>query len=169
MHSGPVQPYDQRCQGSPKRFQSPLDAREQIDLFQGHEENDAHECLLTLLDRLHEELKRANSTLVLAASLFSPSHAQLKSAIAKIWKELHGDFGSPVSDLFSGISRTNVTCSACDHKTVTLTPVFSLDLQMPQQTTLEVIVRVVPFEGPSTQVRVIAPIAEAVETLLKQV
>jgi len=142
---------------------------EQIDLFQGHEENDAHECLLTLLDRLHEELKRANSTLVLAASLFSPSHAQLKSAIAKIWKELHGDFGSPVSDLFSGISRTNVTCSACDHKTVTLTPAFSLDLQMPQQTTLEVIVRVVPLEGPSTQVGVIAPIAETVETLLKQV
>ena len=141
---------------------------QQIDLFQGHDENDAHECLLTLLDRLHEELKRANSTLVLATNLSSPSHAQLKTEIGKIWKELHGDFGSPVSDLFAGIARTNVTCSSCEHRTVTLTPAFSLDLQMPQQTTLEVLVRVFPLEGPSVQVGIIAPVTETVETLLKQ-
>ena len=95
-----------------------------VPRYRGYQQQDAHEFLRYMLDRLHSELL---SILPLVTS----KRIQLKQE-----KRPHIAFGKStiVTGIFGGILQNEVTCLACSNKSIKHDPFLDLSLDLPDDT-----------------------------------
>ncbi|KAL1122933.1 hypothetical protein AAG570_003258 [Ranatra chinensis] len=93
------------------------------DIFKGTSHQDSNEFLIILLEYLHEDLNVHNS-------LTSLSGAE-ESTGEKAWGEFRRKNSSVIQRLFYGQQKSTVTCSTCQHSSVTFEPFFNLFVPIP--------------------------------------
>ena len=92
--------------------------------FSGYNQHDAQEFMRFLLNELHEEINRAD-----VKDRKSPGdNESLQEACDRYltWED------SKISELFSGILRSEVCCSVCEHRSVVFIPFMDLALPIPK-------------------------------------
>ncbi|CAN7984218.1 unnamed protein product [Ixodes hexagonus] len=104
-----------------------------FNVYAGYEQQDAHEFLLNLTDKLHEDLNRANHRRGQPGSLPPVDEASLplNTRINRFWM-MHMERNlSVISDLFEGLLASTLTCLSC-HKSSSSFEAFScLSLPIP--------------------------------------
>jgi ubiquitin carboxyl-terminal hydrolase 3 len=96
-----------------------------VPRYRGYQQQDAHEFLRYMLDRLHSEL------LSILPLVSSSKRIQLKQD-----KRPHIAFGKStiVTGIFGGILQNEVTCLACSNKSIKHDPFLDLSLDVPDDT-----------------------------------
>ena len=69
-------------------------------------QEDAHELLLVLLDRLHSESKSMNSVPM-------DFKNQKTVSVQKLWESYLAKHGSITSRVFEGLQRVSICCTGC--------------------------------------------------------
>ncbi|KAM7314269.1 ubiquitin carboxyl-terminal hydrolase 8 [Ixodes scapularis] len=116
---------------APKSFKSLMGRL--FNVYAGYEQQDAHEFLLNLIDKLHEDLNKANQRRVPPASLPPADEASLSlsARINRFWNQHTDRHLSVISDLFEGLLASTLTCLSC-HKSSSSFEAFScLSLPIP--------------------------------------
>lgn len=114
--------------------------------YQGHDQHDAQEFLLWLLNTCHEELSISNSSYksikngIVSMLKGTPSHHHYKNVSQdkneeKAAKEFlarcqTNDSSSIISDLFQGQLRSTIECPTCGHRSKTFDPYTSISLSV---------------------------------------
>ena len=96
------------------------EVRAKTDIFSDNRQHDAHEFLRFLLNELHEEINRASEE-----GRKSPADNEtLEEACARYltWED------SRISQLFSGMLRSEVCCSVCNNQSTAYIPFMDLSL-----------------------------------------
>ena len=101
-------------------------------MFQGNDQQDAHEFLRMLLDSLHEDLNRqegikTSKTITLA----NPAIDLERQSSQDHWQKIQGNIGSVISDLCGGQSRNRINCKQCDSQVVIFEMFMDLSLPIP--------------------------------------
>ena len=111
---------------------SPYSLKRQVGIaapiFSDNNQHDAHEFLRFLLNELHEEINRASEE-----GRKSPDDNEtLKEACARhlSWED------SRISQLFSGMLRSDVCCSVCNNQSTAYIPFMDLSLPIPERNEL---------------------------------
>ena len=94
-------------------------------IFSDNRQHDAHEFMRFLLNELHEEINRASEK-----GRNSPAdNKTLEKACARYltWED------SRISQLFSGMLRSDVCCSVCRHTSTAYVPFLDLSLPIPER------------------------------------
>ena len=97
-------------------------------LFSDYNQHDAHEFMRFLLNELHEEINRASEE-----GRKSPADNEtLEEACARYltWED------SRISQLFSGMLRSDVCCSVCSNQSTAYIPFMDLSLPIPERNEL---------------------------------
>ena len=92
--------------------------------FYGYNQHDAQEFMRFLLNELHEEINKAN-----VKGRLSPGDDEtLQEACERYltWEN------SKISELFSGMLRSEVCCSVCRHRSIVYDPFMDLALPIPK-------------------------------------
>ena len=110
----------------------PNDLKKQINSispkFPKYRQHDAHEFMRFLLNELHEEINRASEE-----GRKSPvDNETLEEACARYltWED------SRISQLFSGMLRSDVCCSVCSNQSTAYIPFMDLSLPIPEKNDL---------------------------------
>ena len=114
----------------PSEFKRKLD---QITTqFEGYEQHDSQEFLLSLLDGLHEDLNRIKEKPFVETTDFDGSISdQEASKIAWNWHLKRND--SVVVDWFQGQLKSKLICSHCKKMSIKYDPMMYLSLPIPQK------------------------------------
>mmetsp|Transcript_354 Transcript_354/g.381 ORF Transcript_354/g.381 Transcript_354/m.381 type:complete len:310 (+) Transcript_354:309-1238(+) len=94
-------------------------------------ENDVHELMSFLLDRLHQDLNRAFISPALGCIDINDNTQETKAA--KAWQLHLGSHSSIIVDLFQGQLRSTVTCKECAFQSQKFDEFSSLSLPIPQR------------------------------------
>ncbi|OHS95813.1 Ubiquitin carboxyl-terminal hydrolase 2 [Tritrichomonas foetus] len=86
--------------------------------FDGYDEQDAQEFLLSLIDGLHEDMNSAR-----------PSH--LSGGECDPWAIFTAQNVSPIYDLFRGKTESKISCSKCKHISIVKEGFIALSLPLP--------------------------------------
>ncbi|KAK0166914.1 hypothetical protein PV327_004381 [Microctonus hyperodae] len=98
--------------------------------FMGYAQQDAQEFLRYLLEGLHEDVNRV--TIKPQPILTDiPDHYSDSHKAAESWKRYLRSEDSTIVDVFVGQLRSSLTCTSCDHVSVTLDPFWDLSLPIP--------------------------------------
>ena len=101
------------------------EVKEKTDIFSDNRQHDAHEFMRFLLNELHEEINRASEE-----GRKSPADNEtLEEACARYlsWED------SRISQLFSGMLRSDVCCSVCNNQSTAYIPFMDLSLPIRKQ------------------------------------
>lgn len=97
--------------------------------FTSGEQHDAHEFLISFLDKLHEDLNRVKEP----PSCHSAENTVTEEVIAAIKWEEHLLFGcSVIVDLFQGQLKSTVRCTSCCYVSLTFDTFMYLSLPIPE-------------------------------------
>ena len=114
---------------APNRFRAAISARHKD--FGDMQMHDAHEFLILLLEWLHTDLKPA----VAPAAPLPVSSADIANVEngGQIWRQLQQTHGSIVTQLFYGLQKSTLQCTACGFESATFEPfsLLSLPLRSP--------------------------------------
>ena len=97
--------------------------------FNGNDQHDAHECLVTLLNCFHDTLSR-NVKYKITGEVINDLDKHIKQAHedwAKHYKKRH----SAILDIFSGQLQSKTICSNCQKTSFVYDPIMVLDLPLP--------------------------------------
>jgi ubiquitin C-terminal hydrolase/Ca2+-binding EF-hand superfamily protein len=101
-------------------------------LFQGNEQQDAHEFLRMLLDSLHEDLNRQEGVKTSKTiTLNDPAIELERQTSQEHWQKIQGNIGSVISDLCGGQSRNRIACKQCNSQVVIFEMFMDLSLPIP--------------------------------------
>lgn len=95
--------------------------------FRGYQQQDAHEFLRYVLDRLDKECSEDN--------LSTPQKTNNDVNSGRIKKALGRDHASMIGDIFGGILQNEVNCLVCGFKSHKQDPFMDLSLDIPTQRT----------------------------------
>ncbi|XP_027026161.1 ubiquitin carboxyl-terminal hydrolase 21 [Tachysurus fulvidraco] len=117
---------------NPKRFYHVF--KEALPCFSGYSQQDAHEFLRFLLNRLHTEINRRPTHRTATANTPEPSYNRLRISeeAAAMWKKYMDKDDSIIVDLFSGQLRSSLHCSVCSHYSNTFDVFCDLSLPIPK-------------------------------------
>lgn len=117
---------------APKSFKSLMGRL--FNVYAGYEQQDAHEFLLNLIDKLHEDLNKANQRRVPPASLSTADEASLSlnARINRFWNQHTDRHLSVISDLFEGLLASTLTCLSCGKSSSSFEAFSCLSLPIPQ-------------------------------------
>lgn len=118
--------------------------------FSGYGQQDSQEFLLFLLDALAEDLSRIHKKPYIekpdSTDEMVHDHAALKAFADKNWEIYKARNDSVVTDLFSGMYKSTVTCPICDKVSIIFDPFNSLTLQLPIENNWQREVLYFPFQ-----------------------
>lgn len=101
-------------------------------LFQGNDQQDAHEFLRILLDSLHEDLNRNEGIKTSKTiTLNNPELELEKQSSLDHWQKIQGNIGSVISDLCGGQSRNKIQCKRCENQVIIFELLMDLSLPIP--------------------------------------
>lgn len=119
--------------------------------FSGYGQQDSQEFLLFLLDGLAEDLSRIQKKPYIekpdSTDEMVHDHAALKAFADKNWEIYKARNDSVITDLFSGMYKSTVTCPVCGKVSIIFDPFNSLTLQLPVENNYQREVRYFPFQG----------------------
>ena len=110
------------------------------------QQRDSYECLITLLDLIHAELKIGEPP-ALHRELTTPSKQGELEACKSLYSDMRGPGSSLVSDLFFNILKSAIYCEGCGFRKITINTSQSLYLQVPITHIAQVKVAVVTLSG----------------------
>lgn len=110
------------------------------------QQRDSYECLITLLDLIHAELK-VGTPPVLMRELNTPSKQEELEACKSLYTAMRGPGSSLVSDLFFNILKSAIYCERCGFRKITINTAQSLYLQVPITHMVQLKVAVVTLSG----------------------
>lgn len=122
----------------PIRFLKTLKLK--FDFIDINEQNDLHEILLLILNKMNEEIKVSDTikyfdTNILRASINNKDteYNKLDKKCYKMWYELHKKEYSELTELFYGQSISQIVCGNCNHIHHNNEFFNILDLELPKQ------------------------------------
>ncbi|XP_076684437.1 uncharacterized protein LOC143377259 isoform X4 [Andrena cerasifolii] len=98
--------------------------------FMGYSQQDAQEFLRYLLEGLHEDVNRVTVKPQPIHTDIPEMYTDSQKAVES-WKRYLRSEDSMIVDVFVGQLRSSLHCTACDHVSVTLDPVWDLSLPIP--------------------------------------
>ncbi|XP_063987640.1 ubiquitin carboxyl-terminal hydrolase 2-like isoform X2 [Diachasmimorpha longicaudata] len=101
--------------------------------FMGYAQQDAQEFLRYLLEGLHEDVNRVTVKPTPILTDISDHYSDSLKA-TESWKRYLRSEDSTIVDVFVGQLRSSLTCTTCDHVSVTLDPFWDLSLPIPART-----------------------------------
>jgi ubiquitin C-terminal hydrolase/Ca2+-binding EF-hand superfamily protein len=132
------------------------------------QQRDSYECLITLLDLAHAELKVGAPTPLLR-ELTSPSKQEETEVSRTLYNAMRGAGSSLVSDLFFNILKSEIYCKSCGFRKVTINSALSLYLQAPITHIIQVKVAVVTLSGTiinvGLELDLQSTVSQAIETI----
>ncbi|KAJ9608873.1 hypothetical protein H2200_006644 [Cladophialophora chaetospira] len=103
--------------------------------FSGYQQQDSQEFLLFLLDALQEDLNRKKKKPYFEKTDSTDEMVEDSAALQafgdKNWYEHEARNDSIVTDLFTGMYKSTVTCPVCDKVSITFDPFLNLTLHLP--------------------------------------
>ncbi|KAK3547160.1 hypothetical protein QTP86_015625 [Hemibagrus guttatus] len=124
------------CTGEGKRTVNPdrfyRVFKEALPYFSGYSQQDAHEFLRFLLDRLHTEINRRPAHHTATTPEPSYTRSRISEEAAAMWKRYVDKDDSIIVDLFSGQLRSSLHCSVCSHFSNTFDVFCDLSLPIPK-------------------------------------
>lgn len=112
---------------SPKDFRRVVGRH--IAVYSGCEQQDSHEFLLILFEKLHADLNRAQMIIKPPAEI--PDNLPSKEAIDRFWMNHVACNNSIISNLFEGLIMSTLECDACQKKSNTFEVFSCLSLPIP--------------------------------------
>ena len=112
----------------PQDFKQTVGAH--MPTFIGCEQQDSHEFLTMLLDKLHDELNRGEKS----TPIQLPDDVQSHILIPKYWTDHRRRNDSFISVLFEGLQLSTLTCSYCLHNSYTCETFTCLSLPIRSET-----------------------------------
>lgn len=92
-------------------------------------QQDSHEFLVFLLDKLHEDLNRVKEKLKIEEKDYTGDH--FEEYASESWRNYLSLNKSVIVDLFQGQSKSTLKCMACGHKSHKFEPFMYLSLPIP--------------------------------------
>ena len=103
--------------------------------FSGYQQQDSQEFLLFLLDALQEDLNRVKKKPYFektdSTNEMVHDSTALQAFADRNWHEHEARNDSVVTDLFTGMYKSTVTCPVCDKVSITFDPFLNLTLHLP--------------------------------------
>lgn len=97
-----------------------------FEQFANNGQHDAHELLVTLLQSFHDSLSK-NVTYRISGTIMTDIDAQIKKAHDD-WINFYKNKHSMILDIFSGQTRTELTCLNCKKTLYRFDPIMVIDL-----------------------------------------
>ena len=97
--------------------------------FNGNDQHDAHECLVTLLNCFHDTLSR-NVKYKITGEVINDLDKHIKQA-HEDWEKHYKKRHSAILDIFSGQLQIKTICSNCQKISSVYDPIMVLDLPLP--------------------------------------
>jgi hypothetical protein len=128
--------------------------------YRGFVQQDAHDCLETILDRLHEDVNRVETPKPYVPNCDDGNGSNDYSVAQKSYENHLKRNNSVIDEIMGGQLRSQLTCNVCQHVSVSFEFTRCLSLAIPRSTTRLVRVIVVPnvcdFSGPADHSRVMS-------------
>ncbi|EXJ64486.1 hypothetical protein A1O7_00822 [Cladophialophora yegresii CBS 114405] len=126
--------YDENASStSPAKFKATVGRHNSN--FSGYQQQDSQEFLLFLLDALQEDLNRKKKKPYFektdSTDEMVHDSAALQAFADKNWYEHEARNDSVITDLFTGMYKSTVTCPVCDKVSITFDPFLNLTLHLP--------------------------------------
>jgi ubiquitin C-terminal hydrolase len=122
--------------------------------FKDTHQQDCHECLINILDIIHENTKTTDKNslkLLLVNNRIIKKNPSISTNANKQWKETMTKSGvSFTSYLFSGQLRSNLICQGCEHQRDNFEIINNLSLSLPDVEKLDIIDSFVNYFGIET-------------------
>jgi len=103
--------------------------------FSGYHQQDAQEFLRFFIEGVHDDLNSVKRKPVYSAPDDSSMKDSKKSEI--YWERYLSREKSMIQDLFVGQLKSTLTCTVCEHRSVTYDPFWDLSLPIPSRTKTE--------------------------------
>lgn len=141
--------WDSNCKITPKTFKSNLGTIN--DIFSGYSQNDSHECLTTIIDKLHEESKSDvninfdkvslevlhfinrldNKEIINTTNMNNQTLTDYITACAlNYWKFYLKNNHSIITDIFTGLTCISIKCHNCNNIKYNFEPYYILSVNM---------------------------------------
>lgn len=99
-------------------------------VYRTNQQQDAHECLILMLDKIHESLK-----MKVSINITGNAHNQLeqrkKTAFDQYKSYLSNNGFSEMNKLFYGQFESTVTCQSCNNQSFNYDPYCSMEVEIP--------------------------------------
>lgn len=100
-------------------------------VFRGSQQQDAHECLILILDKLHESLKM-QVAINISGSTRSSIEERKRFAFDQYKKYIVNNGYSEINKIFYGQFESTVTCKRCKNVSFKYDPYCSLEVEIPK-------------------------------------
>ena len=111
---------------SPKDFRRIVGKH--ISAYSGNEQQDSHEFLLILFEKLHADLNRAQ---LIKNQIEIPDSLGSQEAIERFWRNHLENNNSKISEIFEGLIMSTLECKDCQKKSNTFEVFTCLSLPIP--------------------------------------
>jgi len=113
---------------SPNKFKSAV--AKSAPRFVGYSQQDSQEFLRFFMEGLHEDLNKGKKG---KRKIEEPPKGLTDTQLAEHrWSGYTSYDNSTIVDIFVGLLKSTLTCSVCDHKSVTFDPFWDLSLPLPR-------------------------------------
>ncbi|KAH0794465.1 Clan CA, family C19, ubiquitin hydrolase-like cysteine peptidase [Histomonas meleagridis] len=116
-----------------------------IKHFNGQTQQDSHEFLISLLDKIHEDLNRVKTRENVEDSIFGNGTNDLEVAQAS-WQRYKKVNDSFIVDHFQGLLRSRLICPNCNSTTIVFDSFMSLTVPLPIPKELTIPFIFVPYD-----------------------
>jgi ubiquitin carboxyl-terminal hydrolase 8 len=118
----------------PKTFKMTIEAF--VKRFVGYNQHDSHECIISMLDLLHQGLSVPVEMHI--TGKVKSEHDKLRRKAVEVWKENFSSNYSHILKIFYGQNHTSMECPDCDYASHNFDPFSCLSLNINDDTkTLE--------------------------------
>lgn len=100
-------------------------------VFKTSQQQDAHECMILILDKLHESLKM-QVAINITGNIITTTDERKKYAFEQYKLYLSNNGYSEINKIFYGQFESTITCEKCNNTTFNYDPYCSLEIEIPK-------------------------------------
>ena len=125
---------ENKTYGNPKNIKNTIAKKDKK--FEGYEQQDANEFIIIFLEILGEDLNLVKKKKYEEMLEQQKEEDDIQCA-KRFWEFHYSRNNSIITDLFSGLNKSIITCPVCKFKSITYIPFTSLSLLIPSQKKLK--------------------------------